>query len=479
MKISNTLLISLLFLALGVSLVSRESSAFTLNEYLTKVKADNLSYKGVSEQAGGAALKARQADLFFTPQLFAEIEMGHDGKESQPKTSDRINLENYSFGIAQQFKFGLQSKVYYKLSKTEFVSPNVMFISLPEYWDASPTVELSMPLWANGFGRSAVANQEIVFQKNKAEQFGSKARSLAYLAQAEATYWKLSAWKDVVRIQEKALLAAKNILSYVSRKEKMNLGNEGDVVQAKALIEARAFELQLAKNKEDEVLRSFNRYLNRSSDVSVESLESINYKSLENLEIPSGRPGDRYDVKAAEAQLVLAKASSRLIDEQNKPTLDIYGTYSLNGRDQNSGEAIANTGHANTDTSFIGIRFKMPLNLSANSDVKAGAIKSERAAEYQRQFAFYSQQQDWASFTRSLKDARNNLRLLRRIESAQKTKLMVERSRLQQGRTTTFRVLLFEQDYSQAAAAKVKAAAGILALQTQLNLYNFTNKGMN
>ena len=67
--------------------------------------------------------------------------------------------------------------------------------------------------------------------------------------------------------------------------------------------------------------------------------------------------------------------------------------------------------------------------------------------------------------------------LLGRIENAQKTKLEVERTRLRQGRTTTYQVLLFEQDYSAAALNRVKSAANILALQTQIRLYQTPAEG--
>ncbi|MDG0815633.1 TolC family protein [Bdellovibrio svalbardensis] len=472
MKAKSVLNTSKLILALGISIVSTSASALTLADYLEQVKTDNTSYKGSSQQSEGAALKSREADLFFTPKMFAEAQVGHDGKPSQPKTSDKIKSENYSLGLTQQFNFGLQSKLYYNLAKTEFVNANTNMISMPEYWDATPKLELSMPLWGGGFGRTAQANQEITRQQNYADQFQSSYQSVGYLAQAEAAYWKLSAWNDVVVIQENALKAAQNIFDYVSKKKKMNLGEEADVVQARALVEARTLELQVANNEKKEALRNFNKYLNRNADVTVDSLEPVNYAALENLTVPQVRPGDRYDVKATEAQLATAKANSQLVNERNKPTFDVYGTYALNGRDKEQSDAMKKAGYTETDTSFVGVRFNMPLNFTATSDVKSGALKTEKAAEYNRQYALYAQEQDWINLTKSLGDARDNLRLLGRIETLQKTKLDVERSRLRQGRTTTYQVLLFEQDYSQAALSKVKSAANILGLQTQIKLYN-------
>jgi outer membrane protein TolC len=465
-----------LALAAVLSFSGIQAQAISLNEYIDKVKTDSSGYKGAAEQAEGAALKAREADLFFTPKLFAEAQIGHDGKPSQPSMYDRVNTEAYSLGVSQQFSFGLQGKLYYNMTKTKFDNAGTA-ITMPEYWDAQPKVELSMPLWGGGFGRTAEANADLTRQSSYAEQFNTSYQSVAYLSQAEAAYWKLSAWNDVVKIQETALKAAQNILDYVSKKKTMNLGEQADVVQARALVEGRTLELQVARNELKESLHAFNKFLNRDPDAAVDSLESVDYASLEKLTVPQARPGERYDVKATEAQVASAKASAIVVKERNRPTLDVYGAYQLNGRDKELSEAQKRAGYTDTDTQYVGVRFNMPLNFSAASDAKAGASKAVMAAEYNRQYALYSQEHDWVNLTKNLTDARDNMVLLGRIENAQKTKLEVERTRLRQGRTTTYQVLLFEQDYSAAALNRVKSAANILALQTQIRLYQTPAEG--
>ncbi|MFM6927589.1 MAG: TolC family protein [Bdellovibrio sp.] len=476
MNARSTLSTTKLALAAVLSFAGVQAQAISLNEYLDKVKADSSGYKGSAAQAEGAALKSREADLVFTPKLFAEAQIGHDAKPSQPRMYDRVNTEAYSLGVSQQFSFGLQGKLYYNLTKTKFDNAGTA-ITMPEYWDAQPKVELSMPLWGGGFGRTAQANEELTRQASTAEQFNTSAQTVGFLAEAEAAYWKLSAWNDVVKIQETALKAAQNILDYVGKKKSMNLGEQADVVQARALVEARTLELQVAQNELKDALHSFNKYLNRDADAPVDSLESVNYAALEKLTVPQNRPGERFDVKATEAQLLSAKANAQVVKERNRPTLDVYGTYAFNGRDKEQSEAMKNAGYTDTDTQYVGVRFNMPLNFGAASDTKAGATKAVMAAEYNRQYALYSQEQDWIALSKNLTDARNNLTLLGRIEDAQKTKLEVERTRLRQGRTTTYQVLLFEQDYTTAASNRVKSAANILALQTKINLYQASVQG--
>lgn len=464
-------------IVMGVAL-GAQSQAMTLNDFLAQVKERNLSYQGSADQATGAVLKAREADLIFSPNLFAEARAGQDAKPNTPpmKMYDEMKTQNYSLGLKQQFSFGLQAKLSYDLNKTDFVNASSA-LNPTSYWDATPKLELTMPLWGNGFGRAAVANETVLREQNIADQFSSKGQADSLLAQAETTYWSLSAWLDAVKIQQQALQAAQNIYEYVAKKRRMNLGEEADVVQAQALVEARTLELQVARNQADEFQRSLNRFLNQDSNTPVGDLEKLDYKSLESISVPQVRTGDLAEVKAAEAQLAAAKASSVLVYERNRPTLDVYGTYAMNGRDETTSEAMKNAGRDDLDTAFVGVRLNVPLNLAAASDAKVGALKTERAADLKNRYAQYNQEQAWVNLTRSLQDARDNLRLLSRIETAQKAKLDTERTRLRQGRTTTYQVLLFEQDYSQAAISKVKSAVNILSLQSQIKLYQEPPKG--
>lgn len=473
-KSNSSLWSAMLSLLVGFS--SIQASALTLNEYLDQVKNQSLSYKGTTQQSEGAELLSREADLFFTPQLFAEASVGSNGKPNTPSMYDRARNQNYLLGVSQQFDFGLQSRLYYSATRSEFVNAGPA-INPNQYWDATPVLELSMPLWGGGFGRTAQANQEATRQTSLAEKWSNEGLSLNTLVGAEATYWKVAAWQDVVRIQEQALKAAQDIYNYVSRKKKMNLGEQADVVQAQALLEARTLELQVAKNESQEAQRAFNKYLNKEATAPVEALESVNYSSLESITVPASRPGSRADVEASQAQLAAAKASAALALERNRPTLNLTGQYALNGRDNDLNEAMSEAGQPEQDTAFIGMKFNMPLNFGATSDAKAGALKKERAAELNRDYALYAQEQDWTNLSRNITDARDNLKLLSRIESAQKTKLDVERSRLKQGRTTTYQVLLFEQDYTTAQVSKVKSAVNILALQSQVKLYQTSSEG--
>lgn len=466
-------------LIFGAVLYSEMSSAITLDEYLSQVKSDSYSVKATEAQAEGASLKARESDAVFTPKLFANARVGYDGKESTTSglTYDELRMQNYSLGVSQDFSFGLQTKISYALDRTELVGSNLSSSTPKTTWYATPLVELSMPLWGNGFGRSTRANQNLLMNQNKAEEFGARTQNSVYLVEAEAAYWRLSATQEVVQVQTRALKNAQNILDYVQKKARMNLGEQADVLQAQALVEATKYQLQLAQNQEKAARRMFNTFINKSGDSEVSSLEILPFDKISATPVPEKRPGDRADYKAAVAQAEAAKSAAQLVAERNKPNVDLYGSYAINGKNNDLDKALSNVSETSRDTAFIGVRLNVPLNISATSDAKAGALKAERAAELNVQYKQFTQEQDWYNLTQQLVEAKENFRLASNIVNAQKAKLENERTRLRQGRTTTYQVLMFEQDFSNSEANRVQAASAVLGLQTQIKLYQASNQG--
>lgn len=455
------------------------AQALTLEEYLKQVESQSLAYQQNIISADGSKLVSREADLITSPLFFASTKFSFDGKMNNPPASSysdtRIN--NYTLGVSQQFNFGLQAKFSYSLIKTEYVGANFNPGVAEEFWDLSPRVELTMPLWANGFGRTVQANIEYTRQQALANEYSALARSKNLLSDAEYAYWRLSTAQERVAIQEAASKAGQNIYSFVTNQNKKNLGETADVLQARALTEANSLQLQQARNEREAAKRAFNTYLNLSADSSIPELETLKYAELESAAVPVQRPGDRLDLKAARAQADLAKASATLIKERNKPTLDVIGGYALNGRGIETSGAFENASKTKRDAGYVGILFQVPLNFKATSDAKAGAERLRDSAEINVQTIAYNQDQDWITLKEKLSESKMTLKLARTMEAAQKLKLENERTRLRQGRTTTYQVLLFEQDYTTASASRVQAARDIVALQTQIKLYSANPAG--
>lgn len=457
---------------LGLALAaSSQAWGLSLNEYVNQVRGQSLQGQQLRQEAEAATLEQRSADLIFTPTLFFNAETQQD--ESLPTmpvlTYDRFDTNQYSLGVSQQFSFGLQAQLSYRVMDIEYVNP-----SIPgdlKFTDAKPVVELSMPLLRGGFGRTARNRELAIRSQSKANRLQSEAQFTSLDIEAEGIYWRCAAAKEAVDVQTRSLKSAEDVRDYVSKKARMELGENSDVIQASALVEARKLQLLQAQNEAVATAQALNALLNINSSEIPAMMDPIKTEEVLAISIAPSRPGNRSDVDAAQAQTELAKANSEIVADDTKPSLDVYGSYGLFGRADGVGDANSNISKSDRDTKVIGLRFSMPLNLGAESDVKKAARLRGLSAETSYRRAILNQDIDWSNLVRRINESKQNLKLATTVEDIQKRKLETEKKRLRQGRTTTYQVLLFEQDYLDAQLSRVRNAAQILTLSVQTKAY--------
>jgi outer membrane protein TolC len=153
--------------------------------------------------------------------------------------------------------------------------------------------------------------------------------------------------------------------------------------------------------------------------------------------------------------------------------LDLSGQYGFNGLETRRSESFNSSFAQNGDEAYIGIKFSMPLAIGLQSDIKKGAKFSASAARMDYRQKVFDQQNDWQNLLQNLQDYQENLRLSRKIENLQKSKLTNERGLLKKGRTSTYQVLLFEQDYNQARINTIKNAYQFLSLVADKKNYSY------
>jgi len=448
------------------------ANAMTVEEYLEQVKQNSLTYKSATTQGEASDAVAREADLITSPKLFASARSSADSIIGTPpvRMYNELKTNAFQVGVSQTFDFGLDLKLSVNANKQNLVNFSSNGQS-PRYWDVQPGVEFTLPLWAGGFGSLIRAQEELTRKQNKADSYANYSLSLQTLAEAENAYYALALAQERLTIQERSLSAGKNILSFVTGQRNKNLGETADVLQAKALVEAYELQLKQAQNQLLKAERDFNKLLNKDLKAEVAKLDKVDFSRLISLKHPTTRPGDRFDVLAQRAQIDLAKASSDLVLERNKPQLNLMGGYKVQGRDNEKvSKAFSDVSNDHYGR-YIGVQFSMPLNVQALNDARGGAQRLKEAASIKEANLEYSQNQDWTNIRETLQEAQSSLTLALGMERAQKAKLENERVRLRQGRTTTYQVLLFEQDYTNAQASTLAIANQIIALNAQLKLF--------
>jgi outer membrane protein TolC len=291
------------------------------------------------------------------------------------------------------------------------------------------------------------------------------------LAQAESVYWRLVLARDSVRVAKDTLERQLKLRDWNANRVKMQLADRSDYLQSEAVVEARRLELRGAEDEERAAARAFNSLRSLDSDEVPEKLQSLVGTELDRLS-PPARAQFREDVLAAEQQARLQEASAEIGRERNKPQLDFYAALSTNGRDVVQGSAINESFTLQRQNNTVGLRFVAPLNFGATSDAREGYARERQAASTNLERRRFEQEREWQDLSRRFEDAKARLKLARTYESAQREKLNHERDRQRRGRTTTFQVLMFEQDYSMAQLAHLQAQAQLLQILTQMKTFS-------
>ena len=167
-----------------------------------------------------------------------------------------------------------------------------------------------------------------------------------------------------------------------------------------------------------------------------------------------------------------AISQAKIEEENNKPALNIYGSYRVNQVEKNRISAINNSFDNIAPSGKVGIELSMPLNLFLTSDIKKGARSKASAEKTNYKQKAFQQEIDWQNLLQNITDFKENLKLSLQVQNIQKLKLENERNLLKQGRTSTYQILVFEQEFSNAELNTQQIAQKLHELIAEQKLYN-------
>jgi outer membrane protein TolC len=467
-----------LILALILSLHSISSwsaEMLSLNDYLTEVKSGHEGFKAAMESMAGSELRKDEYSLYISPGIFASASHGSDAKPFSPPfvSYSKVIADVYSIGVTQATTFGLSAKLSYNFAYYNFVGLNNPSTgsALPPYYTGSPTLELTQSLWKNGFGSEVRATMNASQAGNLANQYAQSFRGKQILSEAEAYFWRLVSARQILQVQQEALERAQKIYDWNARRAKVQLTDKSDLLQSEAAFEARKLEMQAAQDEEKAAALSFNMSRGKTGDAVAEKLTPISEEWIDKLKVPT-REKMRDDVKAAEQNQILAISNASLSVDKASPTLDLFGNFGLNSQEFGGADAaFSNSFKTDRPTYTFGVRFSAALAPFTAVRAREGWRREQLAAEITLQRRLFEQEQDWTNSSRVFEENKRKLVFARKIEAIQKTKANHERDRLKQGRTTTYQMLLFEQDSAQAQLATIRAQSEVLRIYSQLKLF--------
>ncbi len=455
--------------------VAANSQQLTLNEFLDEVTKSNQGYTSTQKSTEAGQLKSEEGDLMLAYTFFMNYQNSNDKRESNFAfvTGDRVTNNTMMFGFKKLTSFGLSASLYYDISYTYMHGANTSFLNADHFYETSPVLDLSLSLWKNGFGRQTRAMVEATDAKNLSSSYAASYNSRKILSDAESIYWKVSLVKDLVNIKKDNLDRAKKIKEWAERRTKLNLADKVDLLQAQANYKMAEMDLQAAMDDEKEATRVFNTMRGINSDEFNGQTEKLTVDSVVSIPLPE-RKGVRDDVASLREAARAAAANAKLSKDNNRPTFDIFSSLSLNGRDPNFDPSFKESWRGNFPYTVVGVKFSTPLDFGSRSRVNSGYDLDKIAAEYMYERKNFESDREWDNLTKKVNDMKERLKIAKELEDAQYKKYSYEQNRLKLGRTTTYQVITFEQDYAN--AQYVRLGLQLQILQMIANMKTFEGK---
>jgi outer membrane protein TolC len=201
-----------------------------------------------------------------------------------------------------------------------------------------------------------------------------------------------------------------------------------------------------------------------------DELPLISRNTTEKLN-PKDKSGLRLDVKAAQELAKVAEGNAQLGKERNSPTLDLFGTLATNGRTDQWNSAVSDSFKTKYPTFTVGLKFQTSLDVGQVFENQRSYTSEKKAAELTYRRKAFEEERDYQDLKKKFEETKDRLRLCFGIEEVQEKKLAREKERLKLGRSVTYQVIMFEQDFASAELLRLKTQGELLGLVTQLNLF--------
>jgi outer membrane protein TolC len=456
--------------------MTNKSHALSLQNYLGLVEENNSSLLATKKNKEAKLLRQDEHTTNFVPSFFLN---GIYSNDQRPNTSPSVlgtktERTFYQAGLSQALRTGTKATVSYNILKTDmFGAPAV---SEPIFYDVYPQLELTQSLWRN-FNGTEIRAQENQ-QKSQAE-IDFLSESLKYkqlILSAELAYWKLYFSQKNIQVLTENVERAKKLKEWNQRRFKEHLVDEADAIQTDANYLARELEYQSALDDLAQAERDYFKTLEKEDDAKTYLDLTESDKEISKLveqKLPTS-VGVREDVQISGSQLIAIQAQAILGRERNRPTWEVYGTYSRTGRNAAQSKAFEESWHNEGPYTMIGTRLVWSLDFFGAGRYKDAYSQEMITSEVNHRRKIFEVQKEWSDLTKKYSDYQKRLSLIQKIEETQNKKLISEKKRFSSGRSTTFQVLQFEQDYANAQLNKLKIQEAILSFYAQSKLFRGT-----
>jgi len=468
---------ALLYLALLPVLAAAED-VLTLDAFLAQTRKTSPALAASAATVEGIPLKAKEAELVYSPLFTANLGLYDDRQEPTSALSpERTRVKSWEVGLSKKWFTGTNTTLGYGMNSTELFLPAgippayAAFFPPTLSYEAKPSVSVSQSLLRDFMSgltdsgldkiRSATSGAE------KLERY--KANSVVF--QAEQAYWALALARGTVASKTESLERTGKMRDWTKRRADMNLADHADLLQMEAAVKLRDLDLKMAREEEVSAAQKFNTTRGKDGYAVTEKLEDISAR-IGGAAVVVKKERDRLDVRATGDFLESAKHADRETFYRSLPELSAFGKAVFNGYDLAATDAHDKAVDGKWPTYTAGIMLVAPLDFWKLAKVRHGYESDYRSAKAGYEKSRLEAAQDWDGLSRKAGDVAARLALAREIADLQEQRLAAENGRYRAGRIVTSQLLTAEEDFAQARLTLLRLGFEKLLVEAQGRFFN-------
>lgn len=453
-------------------LLAPKGYTITLEDYISEVTKQNSRIESTHNFIVSSSLQKSESKIITSIKAFSLLQVENDHRQPQFEAFEGVSKErrNFQLGLEQYSTYGVTHRLYTNYSYLD--QKKASFIPNPRVANSALVYEFTVPLLKNFAGRGVRTQQEIIKFRNESNVQKETFEQRKILAASQATYWRLKTAQEIVATQDEIIAQGEKFLSWTQKRVRDKLSEDSDLKQALAIVELRRFDLQKEKIELLKAQQAFNSMREKNLNDPIDTLEDFPSDSIL-PKLPSEKEAlSRPDLLSLESQLASETLETELGAENSKMELNLIGSASTNGlsydTDPNYGKTLSGKYPAYT----LGVRLSVPLDRDSVNDVQKAANLKRYGLNYAIKRNRYESIVGLSQLRLEYEQLSAQLSLVRTLVSAQESKLKSERERSRYGRSTTFQLLTFEQDYQQARQDLIRTQGQIWQLSGQAILYS-------
>jgi outer membrane protein TolC len=465
-----------LFMVLAL-LPARHAHAEGLSRdaYLAQVRLGNRAYKAMEGTETALKLAALEPDTLLSPYLSAGINYYNDESEQpisfQPQ---RTTVTDWGLSLSKQLDLtGTRVSLGYKGTNSDFALPNFVTGQLGDIYfgQNAYTVGLVQPLLKDFGARGHAILKRKALASTDSARLMNQYAAAAQLFEAETAYVSLAAARQVALLLEESLERNRKILEWTKEKYVDNLVDKVDVLQVEAALRQVESGLNAARQELKSSGEKFNTLRGEASDKEIGDLQALEAAGTALAPLPAPSL-ERLDLQAALRTSQGNEAAADELRERYMPDLSVIAQASGTGGDAPPPSGKGESFYPDHGAFVVGLKLTSILDLSLYHKVMRGADIAISTGKDDLAQKKLKADLDWKTLQSQWESLQAQLKLARELEDIQKEKAEREKKRYQDGRTTNFQVLRFDEDYAQARISTLRLAAQAAILMAQANFYN-------